>query len=164
MLMMKAPYTKSGKCGDTVWQNARYGQICYLAFIPANPRTPAQVAVRGTFGAVSARWRTLTEEQRLIWNAVARTVLSRSRLGRGPLTGYNLFVKINVRLANRGCPQVDLPPVSRGFPQPADVSLFHTSRFDQPPIAATLFLQANRLLAGCQRAPRPFAALAPPPT
>jgi hypothetical protein len=71
MLIMKAPYTKSGKCGDIVWQNARYGQICYPAFIPANPRTPAQVAVRGNFGAVSARWRTITEEQRLIWNAVA---------------------------------------------------------------------------------------------
>jgi hypothetical protein len=37
---------------------------------------------------------------------------SRPRLGCGPLTGFNLFVKINVRLANRRRPQVDLPPPS----------------------------------------------------
>src|ERR1035441_10551719 len=54
---------KSGKCGGTVWQRNRYCQYSYPAFIPSNPRTPAQVTVRGTFGAVSARWRTLTEEQ-----------------------------------------------------------------------------------------------------
>ena len=64
LLVMKMPYTKSGKSGDTVWQRARYGQICYPAFIPFNPCTPAQVAVRGNFRAVSARWRTLTQEQR----------------------------------------------------------------------------------------------------
>ena len=54
---MKMPYTKSGKCGGTVWQRNRYGAYCYPAFVPANPRSPAQMAVRGTFGAVSARWR-----------------------------------------------------------------------------------------------------------
>jgi hypothetical protein len=42
---------KSGKCGNPVWQHNRYGRICYPAFVPANPRTPAEVAVRGRFGA-----------------------------------------------------------------------------------------------------------------
>ena len=64
---------KSGKRGNTVWQRNRYGQYGYPAFIPYNPRTTAQVAVRGTFGAVSARWRELTEEQRILWDQVART-------------------------------------------------------------------------------------------
>ena len=64
---------KSGKRGNTVWQRNRYGQYGYPAFIPYNPRTTAQVAVRGTFGAVSARWRELTEEQRILWGQVART-------------------------------------------------------------------------------------------
>ena len=91
---MKMPYTKTGKCGNRVWQRNLYGQICSPAFIPANPRSPAQCVVRGTFGAVSARWRTLAEEQRLSWDAVARTILSRPRLGCGPLTGFNYFVKI----------------------------------------------------------------------
>ena len=70
---MRVPYTKSGKCGNTVWQRNRYGAYCYQAFVPFNPRSPAQIAVRGHFGAVSARWRELTEEQRIIWCRVART-------------------------------------------------------------------------------------------
>src|ERR1035438_10135242 len=62
-LIMKVPYTKSVKCGNVVWQCVRYGQICYAAFIPFNPRTPAQVAVRGNFAEVSKRWRTLTDRK-----------------------------------------------------------------------------------------------------
>src|ERR1039458_4898250 len=82
---------KSGKCGGTVWQCNRYCQYSYPAFIPSNPRTPAQVTVRGTFGAVSARWRTLTEEQRVIWCQVARTKWSKPRLRqKGRLTGILL--------------------------------------------------------------------------
>ena len=111
ILIMKVPYTKSGKCGNMVWQRARYGQICYLAFTPFNPSTPAQVAVRGNFGAVSKRWRTLTEEQRMVWNAVARSIKSKPRLFQcGSLPGFNLFVKVNVSLSNQGKSQVDLPP------------------------------------------------------
>jgi hypothetical protein len=90
-----------------VWQRNRYGQICCEAFISANSRTPAQVAVRGNFTAVSKRWRMLTQTQQDIWNAVARTKKSKPRLGCGPLAGFNLFVKINVALANRGAlPQI----------------------------------------------------------
>jgi hypothetical protein len=108
---MKVPYTKSGRCGDVVWQRNRYGQICYPAFIPFNPRTPLQVAVRGSFAAVSARWRTLTQQQRDVWIAVAWTQWSKPRLSqRGRLTGCQLFVKVNVSLVNQGKPQVDLPP------------------------------------------------------
>jgi hypothetical protein len=68
---------KSGKCGNTVWQRNRYCQYSYPAFIPFNPRSPAQTAVRGTFAAVSKRWRTLTQEQRDVWIAVARTIKSK---------------------------------------------------------------------------------------
>jgi hypothetical protein len=107
---MKVPYTKSGKCGDTVWQRNRYGQISYPAFVPFNPRSPGQVAVRGNFTAVSARWRTLSQQQRDVWIAVASTMKSKPRLSqRGVLPGFNLFVKVNVPLANQGKPQVDLP-------------------------------------------------------
>jgi hypothetical protein len=130
---------------------------------PPTPRTPAQVTVRGHFGAVSKRWRTLTEEQRLIWNSVASTLKSRPRLGRGPLTGFNYLVKVSVRLANCGSAQVDLPPPSPDFPQQAVACLCHASLFDQPPVGATLFLQANGFIEGWQRAPREFAALALPP-
>ncbi len=107
---MKVPYTKSGKCGDVVWQRNRYGQICYLAFVPANPRTPSQMAGRRHFSTVSARWRTLTQEQRDVWIAVASTMKTKPRLAQcGVLTGFGLFIKVNVPLATQGNPQVDLP-------------------------------------------------------
>src|ERR1035437_2809784 len=102
---------KSGKCGGTVWQRNRFCQYSYPAFIPYNPRSPAQVAIRGTFSAVSKRWRTLTQEQRDVWIAVASTIQSKPRCYQsGALTGCQLFVKTNVSLVNQGRLQVDLPP------------------------------------------------------
>ncbi len=101
---------KSGKCGDRVWQSNRYGQYSYPAFVPFNPRSPAQTAVRGAFAAVSARWRTLTQPQRDVWVAVASTMKTKPRLNQcGVMPGYNFFVKTNVALVNQGQAQVDLP-------------------------------------------------------
>jgi hypothetical protein len=109
---------KSGKCGGIVWQRNRFCQYSYPAFIPYNPRSPAQCAIRGVFATVSKRWRTLTQEQRDVWIAVARTQWSKTRLfQRGRLTGCQLFVKTNVPLANQGKPQVDLPTEGRRQPE-----------------------------------------------
>ena len=160
---MKVPYTKSGKCGTTVWQRNRYGQISYPLFIPINPRTPAQVAVRLIFAAVSARWRTLTKEQQALWIAAARTKKSRLRLTCGPLTGFNYFVKVNVALANRGLPQVDLPPEQWQSPKQAVSCLGYTGRFEQRLVGPTLFLQANQLIERWDGAPRESAARVPLP-
>jgi len=127
-----------------VWQSNRYGQYCYPAFIPFNPRSPAQIAVRGVFGAVSKRWRTLTEAQRVVWCAVARSKKSKPRLCQcGPLTGFLLFVKINVALANRGLSQVDLPPEYSQASERIVLSLNYTGKFEQPPVGPTLFLRAH---------------------
>src|ERR1039458_6036157 len=126
---------KSGKWGGTVWQRNRYCQYSYLAFVPHNPRSTAQVAVRGTFSAVSARWRELTEEQRIIWCRVARTKWSKPRLcQKGKLTGILLFRKVNVALANRGLAQLDLPPGYLNAAQPAVPTLLPSGKFDQPPV------------------------------
>jgi hypothetical protein len=150
---------RSGKRGDRVWQSNRYGQYSYPLFIPFNPRTPAQVAVRGTFGAVSARWRTLKEEQRVIWCAVARTRKSKPRLMQcGRLTGFLLFVKINVALANRGLAQVDLPPEYSQASQRIVLGLLYTGKFDQPPLGPTLFLRANKLIGGWDNVLRQLVA------
>jgi hypothetical protein len=120
--------------------------------------------VRGTFGAVSARWRTLTEEQRVIWCAVARTKKSKPRLLQcGPLTGFLLFVKINVALANRGLAQVDLPPEYSQASQRIVASLQYTGKFEQRPVGPTLFLRANKLIVGWDNVLRQCAASALPP-
>ena len=154
---------RSGKRGSRVWQRNRYCQYSYDAFIPFNPRTPAQVAGRGNFGAVSARWRELTEEQRIIWCRVARTKWSKPRLcQKGRLTGILLFMKVNVALANRGLAQVDLPPGYLKASQPAGPALLQSGKFDQPPVGPMLFLQANHLLGDWQVHPQKFMAGQPP--
>jgi hypothetical protein len=154
---------KSGKCGDRVWQRNRFCQYSYPAFIPYNPRSPAQCAIRGNFGAVSARWRELTEEQRIIWCQVARTKESKPRLFQcGPLTGFLLFVKTNVPLANRGIPQIDLPPEYPRVPQPTVSSLLGTSSFDQPPVGPMLFLHANQFVDDWRHSPQECLAGQPP--
>jgi hypothetical protein len=155
---------RSGERGNRVWQSNRYGQYSYPAFIPFNPSTPAQVSVRGTFGAVSFRWRTLTEEQRIIWCAVARTKRSKPRPRQcGPLTGFLLFVKINVALANRGLAQVDLPAEYYQASQRIVSSLLCTDKFDQPPVGPTVYLRADRLIVGWDNVLRRLVASALPP-
>ena len=154
---------KSGKCGNTVWQRNRYCQYSYPAFIPFNPRTTAQIAVRETFAAVSARWQKLREEERLVWCAVAKNMKTRPRLRQcGRLTGFLLFVKVNVRLANRGLAQVDLPPGYAPCAQSTVAGPLHTSSFNLPPVGPTLFLQANQLIGDSQHDPQEFVAGQPP--
>src|ERR1035441_5395393 len=105
-----------GKRGLYVSQNGRYGQISRALVIPANPQTPAQMSVRAILTRVSARWRSLQESQRAAWRAAASGVQSASRLGSGPLTGQQLFNKINLALSRFGQDQVDAPPARPMFP------------------------------------------------
>jgi hypothetical protein len=126
---MKHPTAReSGKCGGIVHQLARHGQISYPFKPPTNPKTPAQVADRKSWRAVNARWPKLTPEQRGTWIAFASTINSNPRLAQsGPLTGYQLFMKINPTLVYWGKPQVDLPPPYPQFPQLAVSSLSVTN-------------------------------------
>ena len=102
---------QSGKRGLYVSQGGRYGQISRALVIPANPRTAPQMSVRAILTRVTARWRSLLESERAAWRAAALGVKSVSRLGQnGPLTGAQLFNKINCTLAQFGQDQVDVPP------------------------------------------------------
>ena len=108
---MTKPYTRCGTRGDTIWQRNRYGQIHFPWHKPQDPKSPAQRFVRMNFGEVSVQWRRLTEPQRLKWCAAAKEQKSRRRLRqRFPLRGYHYYMRINVALANRGQPLLDLPP------------------------------------------------------
>jgi hypothetical protein len=107
---------QSGHLGTFITVKNRFGQFRRRYVAPANPRTPAQQRVRSQFGRMSALWRTLTEEQRLAWIIFAAQNKSRGRLGQsGPLTGLQLFVKINTNLAFLGLPPVMDPPAFPKF-------------------------------------------------
>jgi hypothetical protein len=149
----------SGKRGGRVWQRNRYCQYSYPAFIPHNPRTPAQVAVRETFGSVSARWRTLSEGQRRVWIAVASTKKTKPRLMQcGRLPGFSFFVKTNVARVNRGLAQVDLPLEFLRALEAEAAGRPDVGSFDQPPIGPALFLRAKQLLEDWREHPQEFMA------
>ena len=106
----------SGKQGTTVSYKTRFGQIEREKGAPANPRTNAQVRVRTSLGRSSARWRTLTDQQRSVWINGGSQVKSEPRLGQsGHLTGCQFFNKINCTLALTGEPPTDIPTERPSF-------------------------------------------------
>ncbi len=119
---------QSGKRGLNVSQAGQFGQISRALAIPANPRTAAQMTVRDNLSRVAAKWRKLTEPQRVEWMEAATAVKSTSRLGQnGALSGFQLFAKINCTLAQFGQDQVDTPPLRPEFPALAPQNLVITN-------------------------------------
>jgi hypothetical protein len=109
---------RSGKCGNAVAFQSRYGLCLRTYLIPRNTLTPAREHMRAVFGSASRMWSgKLTEEQRDRWNAAGPNVMSHPRLAqKGPLTGQQFWQAIN---SVRGCvglsPAVEPPaPVAFG--------------------------------------------------
>ena len=151
---MKVPYTKSGKCGNRVYQMARYGQISYNYFVPRDPKTVLQCFVRYSFAIVAASWRLLTEEQRLEWCRCAKSKQTRKRLGkRYPMRGYYYYMRVNVVLANRGQPLLVLPPAEPW-----------QSRPDLPLLTRTLSHEELKRLTVSLKTPAETPDPAPPPS
>lgn len=119
---------QSGKIGLQVAMPGRYGQVRRAWIIPANPRTAAQLDVRGRLTTNTQRFRALTTEQQDAWNAAAAGVQTKSRLGQsGPMTGAQLFTMINCNLLITGQEAVDTPPARPSFPDLAPVALVITN-------------------------------------
>ena len=107
---------QSGKRGVTVSQDGAFGQISRALVIPGNPRTEAQLDRRQVLATMAHNWRTITEAQRLAWNAAGKLVQSDARLGQsGPLSGFQLYVKVNCNLEIVGEPAVNTPPAIPAF-------------------------------------------------
>jgi hypothetical protein len=108
---------QSGKRGLTVSQGGRYGQISRALVIPGNPKTEAQLLIRNFLGNAASLWRQITEPQRLAWIAAAEQEQSKPRLGQsGPLTGIQLFTKLNCSLLLVGEAVVSDVPAKPQFP------------------------------------------------
>ena len=119
---------QSGKRGLNVSMDGKFGQVSRTLAIPGNPRTPAQASVRTIFSRVTRGWRALQETQRAAWMAAATEVKSVSRLGqRGPLSGFQLFAKINCTLEQFGEDQVTVPPAQPQFTDLAPENLVITN-------------------------------------
>ncbi len=109
MKIIDVPQT--GKLGLTVTYPSRTGLIRRSWVVPANPQTADQLLVRSRLATQAAAYDALTEAQQNAWIAAGAQQQTRATLGQsGPMTGLQLFVKVNANLALVGEPTVNSPP------------------------------------------------------
>jgi hypothetical protein len=107
---------QTGSVGDTVTYQSRYGLVRRRKVIPRDPRTAPQIDCRIAFQRARAFWSTLTDEQYLAWNTLARTRQTHPVLGESSaLSGYELAVQINMHLATFGLPMTPNPSRAPNF-------------------------------------------------
>ena len=108
---------QTGSVGDTVTYQSRYGLIRRRKVIPRDPRTGPQIDRRIAFQQARRFWGTFTDEQFLAWNTLARNRRTHPVLGESSvLSGYELAVQINMRLATFGLPMTPSPSPVPIFP------------------------------------------------
>ena len=119
---------QTGKFGRSVTWPGRNGLIRRILVTPANPRTDRQLEVRDLLSQQARRFDALTDAQQDAWNVAAAGYQSRPTLGQsGPLTGLQLFIRVNCKLGLLGLVPVDVPPAAPQFPNLAPQSLVITN-------------------------------------
>ena len=102
---------QEGKLGLTVTFPGRNGLIRRTLVTPRNPRTSAQQVIRQNLATQAAAYDQLTDVQQEAWIAAAAQIQSKPHLGQnGPLTGLQLFTKVNCALLAIGQAAVTAPP------------------------------------------------------
>ena len=104
---------RSGKCGQTVAFQSRYG-LCLRQHVPQKAAlTPARQHVCALFGSNSRKWSArLSEDQHNRWILAGAQVMSHPRLAqKGPLTGQQCWQAISTVRAVVGLPEtLEVPP------------------------------------------------------
>jgi hypothetical protein len=150
-----------GKLGLTVTWPGRYGLIRRILVTPRNPRTSAQQVIRQNLATQAAAYDQLTDLQQQAWIATAEQMQSKPTLGQsGPLTGLQLFIKVNCALLAIGGTPVSTPPAKPLLdPLPIDgLSITNTAGViaiklhtaDSPP-DGTMLRACSPQNSGCRR-------------
>jgi hypothetical protein len=104
---------RSGKCGQTVAFQSRFG-LCLRQHVPQKAAlTPARERVCSVFGNNSRKWSArLSDEQHDRWIMAGAQVMSHPRLAqKGPLTGQQFWQAISTVRAVVGLPEtLEVPP------------------------------------------------------
>ena len=101
-----------GKLGLTVTWPGRNGLIRRTLVTPRNPRTGAQMNIRQNLATQATAYCGLSDAQQEAWIATASQMQTKPTLGQsGPLTGLQLFNKVNCALLAIGEAPVTIPPV-----------------------------------------------------
>jgi hypothetical protein len=112
----KLDVPQSGSQASTTASRGRFGQYNRTRAMPTQPRTAAQMAVRGYLTDASQAWRALTEAERAAWNAYAAVTGRADSLGQTIyLTGHQQFVGFWVLYSTIGyetppAVPIDTPP------------------------------------------------------
>jgi hypothetical protein len=102
---------QTGKLGLTVTWAGRNGLLRRTLVSPRNPRTGAQQVIRQNLATQAAAYDQLTDAEQEAWIAAAEKIQSKASLGQsGPLTGLQLFTKVNCALLAVGNDPVTVPP------------------------------------------------------
>jgi hypothetical protein len=166
---------KSGRKGSVVYVNSRHGKVAREYVRPRDPRTLEQQGKRSNLVAVCNRWRTRTLEQRTAWRIAAANNYFVTETGRRVRHNcYSFFVSLNMRRADLGLPQFDLPPAEPVFrPNPvAELVATNTGgkitlklRVPSQPAQYTLVQGARPVRTGVRCVQHfPFLGLLPPST
>jgi hypothetical protein len=107
---------KPGRKDLVIYSETRHGNVARQYTPPRNPRAAQQQAHRRNVRAVSDRWRTLTPEKQAAWcDAVANKYYVTKTGRRRRCSGYQFFRSLNIRRADLGLPQYDLPKPEPAF-------------------------------------------------
>ena len=102
---------QSGKRGLNVSQKSRNGLVSRALVIPTQPETDAQLRIRSFLRSVASKWAGSPRTSATPGPRKPAQHQSKSRLGQsGPLTGFQLYAKINCSLLNIGRHVVPAPP------------------------------------------------------
>jgi hypothetical protein len=117
-----------GKYGLSVNWEGRNGQIRRILVTPKNPRTAKQMEVRAQMKTHARHFGALSDAQQDAWSVAAAAYKSTPTLGEsGPLTGLQLFTKVNCKLGLLGFAPVEAPPTEAEFPAVAPEALVITN-------------------------------------
>ena len=107
----------SGKIGGNVISKNRYGLFVKQNHTPVNPKSSRQLIVRSNFNVVVKFWESLSDSDRLLWNRRVSDFPYSDKFGETRyLSGYGLFVKLNMVRVNLGQSIITTPPVKPYFP------------------------------------------------
>lgn len=112
------------KVGGVVYSRNKYGAYMRGYVVPVNNNTPAQAAVRETFGEISASWKTLSNEQRSEWSSVAASLKKTDIFGsQYSSNGFQFYVQLNTERVLVGNTISAFPPEIVGIPQFSNIEV-----------------------------------------
>ena len=104
-----------GAVAGNVFSRNRSGAYVRGRTTPLNPQSPAQMAARSAFGALTQQWRNLTVAARAAWNAAVEDYPYLNKLGQSRLySGEQLYIKLNRNLQSIGEAAIDVPQAPSG--------------------------------------------------